>query len=147
MTQKPKAFLSNKAISFCIMYKAIAADVMEMIRNMLFTFGKCRSKIAAGLNYIDLGKPLSTVGSFQSSASIREAYIYKLACLDVHDPIDVFDIDQLKRLRRSVVCTFHVNSFAVSFPFDVVIWLDVFESDVLHDSSFQEMMPLRLASR
>ena len=40
MTTKPKAFLSIKAISSCMRYKAIASDVREMIKNMMFTFGK-----------------------------------------------------------------------------------------------------------
>lgn len=69
---------------------------------------------------------------FQGFASIREAYIYRLVCLDVDNSVYVFDIDQLKRLRRPVVCTFDVYSFAVAFPFDEVTGLDVFECDVLH---------------
>jgi hypothetical protein len=74
---------------------------------------------------------------FQGFASIRKAYVYKLVCLDVDATIHVFDILQLKRLRRSVVCTFDVYSFAVAFPFDVVTFGDVAENDALHDVYFQ----------
>jgi hypothetical protein len=73
---------------------------------------------------------------FQGFASIREAYIYGLVRLDVYDSVYVFDIDQLKRLRRLVVCTFDVYSFAVAFPFDEVTFGDVAKNDVLHDSVF-----------
>lgn len=64
--------------------------------------------------------PLSNVGLFKSFASICEAYIYRLVCLDVYDTVDVIGIGQLKRLCRSVVCTLDVYSFAVSFAFDEI---------------------------
>jgi len=100
-----------------------------------------------GLNYTDLRKTLSSVGSFESSASIREAYIYRLGRLDVYDTVYVFDIDQLKRLCRFVVVALDVDAFSIRFPFDIVTFGDVTKNDGLHDSSFQEMKPLRFASR
>jgi len=119
------------------MYKAIASDVMEMIKSMMFTFGNCRSKIAAWPQLYRPWKNPVKRRVFQGFASIREAYIYRLVCLDVNKTIHIFGVLQLKRLRRSVVCTFDVYSFAVSFAFDEVTGLDVFECDVLHDVFFQ----------
>ena len=86
-----------------------------------------------GLNYTDLRKALSSAGSFKSFASICEAYIHRLRCLDVDNSVDVVGIDQLKRLRRPVICTLDVHSVGIGFSFDEVTGLDVFENDVLHD--------------
>lgn len=86
-----------------------------------------------GLNYTDLRKTLSSAGSFKSFASICEAYIYRLVSLDVYDSVYVIGVDQLKRLRRPVICTFDVYGVAVSFTFDEVTGFDAFQDDALHD--------------
>jgi hypothetical protein len=115
------------------MYKAIASDVSEMMSNMLFTFGKLMQRCCCWPQLYRPSKNPVKRRVFQGFASIREAYIHRLVRLDVYDTVYVFDIDQLKRLRRSVVVAFDVNSFAVGFPFDEVTFGDVAKNDVLHD--------------
>jgi hypothetical protein len=100
---------------------------------MMFTFGNCRSKIAAWPQLYRPWKNPVKRRVFQGFASICEAYIYRLVRLDVYDTVYVFDIDQLKRLRRSVIVAFDVYSFAVAFPFDIVTFGDAAKNDVLHD--------------
>jgi hypothetical protein len=115
------------------MYKAMASDVREMIKYMMFTFGNVE---VAMLPRPQLYRPLKApvnCRDFQGFASIREAYVYRLGCLDVYDSVDVVSVDQLKRLRRPVICTFDVYGVAVSFTFDEVTGFDAFQDDVLHD--------------
>jgi len=115
------------------MYKAMASDVREMIKSMIClpSVSWC-SKIAA---WPQLYRPLKAPVKrrvFQGFASIREAYIHRFVRLDVYDTVYVFDIDQLKRLCRSVIVAFDVHLDGIAFSFDVVTGFDVFECDVLH---------------
>ena len=66
------------------------------------------------------------------NSSVSEADENCFVSLDVNTAVYVFDILQLKRLRRPVIVAFDVYSFAVAFPFDVVTGFDAFECDVLH---------------
>lgn len=56
----------------------------------------------------------------------------RLISLNVYATIDVFDIDEAKRLRRSVIVSLDVNAFSISFTFDVVTGFDLAKSDSLH---------------
>jgi hypothetical protein len=87
------------------MYKAMASDVNEMASNMVFTFG---------------------------NVSVSEADNDDFVCLDVNTAVYVFDIFQLKRLRRPVIVAFDVHLDGIGFSFDVVTGFDAFECDVLH---------------
>jgi hypothetical protein len=116
------------------MYKAMASDVSEMIKSMmLFTFGKLSQQNRCWPQLYRPSKNPVKRRVFQGFASIREAYIHRLGCLDVDNFVDVVGVDQLKRLRRSVIVAFDVYSFTVSFTFDIVTGFDVAENDVLHD--------------
>ena len=70
-----------------------------------------------------------------SLLSVSEADEHRLVGLDKYLTANVFDINAAKRLCRSVICTFDVNAFGISFAFDVVTGLDAFDCDVLHDVS------------
>ncbi len=64
---------------------------------------------------------------------VSEADDDDFVSLDVNATANVFDILQLKRLRRPVIVALDVHLSCIGFPFDVVTGFDVSQSDVLHD--------------